>query len=207
MIFINIEVFILIFCLSFDVLIASFAYGSDKIKIPFKSMFLINIIITLLFIISLFLGNVLSNVLNVNLIKIISFLILFCLGIFKLFEFSIKKYFGKIKSEKKFKLFNFNFILQVVNDNTLADVNSDLDLSLKESITLGIALSLDGIAAAISVGLFFSNYLFVLFVSFSITFIMFLIGNILGRKISMKEINLGWLSGLILIILAITKII
>lgn len=201
------EIFILIFFLSLDVLFASFAYGADQIKIPFKSILSITIIVTFLFIFSLFLGNSVGHFLDFYTIKIISFLILFCLSLSKFFEFSIKKYFSKLSS-KNFKLFNFNFIVQVINNNTLADSDNSKTLSLKESISLGFVLSLDGMSAAFSTGLMFNNYFLVLISSFSITLFMFLLGNILGKKIkSNNNSNYSWISGIVLLILAITKII
>lgn len=143
---------------------------------------------------------------NINVINIISFIILLCLGIYKIFEYSIKKYFKELK-EKEFNLFNIKFILNVVTNNTLADIDNSKILSVKESISLGVALSLDGICAALTVGLTFNNYFLIFILSFSITFFMFLAGNIIGKKTSTKNLNLNWLSGVILIILAITKII
>ncbi len=105
-------------------------------------------------------------------------------------------------------MYNVKFILQVIKDNTLADADKSKVLSIKESISLGMALSLDGICAAVSFGLSFNNYIIVFIFSFSITFIMFILGNVIGKKINNgKELNLSWLSGVILLILAITKLI
>lgn len=169
-------------------------------------MITISIIVTLLFIISLFIGNIIGSFLDINIIKYISFVILLFLGLYKLFEFTIKNFYIKL-NDKEFKLFNIKFILNVISDSTLADIDKSKKLSIKESISLGVALSLDGICAALTVGMVFTNYVITILLSFCITLFMFLIGNIIGKKISYKkDINLSWLSGFILIILAITKL-
>lgn len=201
------EIFVIILCLSFDALLASFSYGINRIKIPLKSMIIINLVITITFILAMVIGEILSDFINPSYLNIISFFILFSLAILKFFEYSIKKYFCNIKN-KSFKLYNMSFILSVVSDSTLADVDKSKELNCKEAISLGLALSLDGICAALSIGLLFNNYLLAFIYSFSITFLMFIIGNKLGNKISRKkDINLSWFSGLILLILSITKII
>ncbi len=201
------ELFILILCLSFDVLLASFSYGVNKIKIPFKSTLSINSTVTISFIIALLLGSVVSSFLDQTLIRVISFFILFALSLIKFFEYTIKRYFSKINN-KEFKMYDIKFILQVVQDNTLADTDKSKVLSVSESISLGLALSLDGMCAALSFGMEFNNYLLVFLFSFSITYIMLFLGNYIGKKIGeYKEFNLSWLSGVILFILAITKLI
>lgn len=200
-------VILLIFCLSFDVLLASFSYGIDKIKIPLKSIILMNLIITILFVTSNFFGELISLYVEQSVLNIISFFILFVLSLCNFFKYSIKKYFLKLNN-KKFTLYNINFIMQVAVDSTLADSDNSKILSLKEAISLGVALSLDGITVALSIGFFFNNYIILFLTSFVITISMFIIGNILGCKFSKKmDINLSWLSGIIFLILAITKIV
>ncbi|MGL6173899.1 MAG: manganese efflux pump, partial [Cellulosilyticaceae bacterium] len=72
---------------------------------------------------------------------------------------------------------------------------------------LGAALSLDSIAVGIGIGLLNINYLQVLILSLLINLIMLSLGNLVGYKLSQKwGVDLGWLSGLILILLAMSKI-
>lgn len=203
----DLEIIIIMLCLSIDVLLTSFSYGVDKIKIPLKSVFIINLVTTILFIISLIIGSITSSFLDINMINIISFLILFALGITKLFEFSFKKLFSKL-SIKEFKIYDFKFILQVVSDSRLADSDQSKMLSSKEAISLAIALSLDGICAAFSIGMSYNNYLIISLLSFTITTLMFISGNVLGKGFfAKKNLNIGWLCGVLLIALAVSKII
>ncbi len=167
---------------------------------------MINLIITLLFIVSLLLGSVISNFLNTFAIKLISFFILFCLALTKIFEYSIKKLCSTL-TDKEFKIFDFTFILKIVNDNTLADKDHSKILSPKEGIPLAIALSLDGICAALSIGMYSIDYYKITFFSFCITFIMFIAGNVLGKGFFAKrKMDLSWISVLILLCLAFSKL-
>lgn len=203
---INFEIILLIICLSLDGLVASLSYGVEQIKIPYKSTFIINFINTTTFIFAMFIGQIIGDLINSNILKLISFLILFSLGLWKILEYSCKKYFTKNKN-KTFKMFDIKFILQIANDSTIADKDKSKTLSSLEAISLGLALSLDGICAGLSVGLTYSNYISIFLCVFSITYTMFAIGNVIGNSLSQKrKINLSWLSGIILLILSFTKI-
>ncbi len=204
---IHIENLIIILCLSIDVLLTSLSYGIERIKIPFFSIFILNIIISSSFFLSMILGQFITPLLDDLIIRLFSFIILFLIGIFKLLEYCIKKYFDSNNSTKEFSIFNFKFVLQVLNDSIVADKDNSKVLSCKETIPLGIALSLDGISVGISLGLSNSNFYSLGISSFLITILMFSLGNILGNKISSKrDINIGWICGTILLILAFSKL-
>jgi putative sporulation protein YtaF len=206
----TLEAILIVIALSSDALVASFAYGTNKIKIPFSSVLIINLICSLFLAISLYLGNILRPYIEVNLTKIICFFILFALGLTKLFDSTIKmliRRYNSISKELKFSMFNFNFILNVYANPQEADTDFSRILSPIEASTLAIALSLDGIAVGFGSAIGNVNSLKLFAFSLISDIIAVMVGFYIGNKVANKiKLDLSWLSGVILIIVAIMKL-
>jgi putative sporulation protein YtaF len=205
-----IEAFILVIALSVDAFVASFAYGTDKIKIPASSILIINSLCSGILVLFLLIGGVLRPLLPPKAVTILCFLILLILGIAKLFDSSIKILIKKFDSTSKkiqFSLKRITFILTVYADPQTADIDKSNILSPAESISLGIALSLDSAVVGLGAGVSSNNFLLILMLSFAIGFLAIYLGDIVGEKIASKtSLNLSWISGTLLIILAFLKI-
>jgi len=204
------EAIIIAIALSTDAFIASFAYGSNKIKIPFSSMQVISFICTGILGISLLLGTSLKPYLPSELLKIASFIILFILGIVKLLDNLIKSIINKhtiIDKQIKFSVLNLNFILNIYADPKEADLDESKTLSPSEALSLAIALSLDSLAAGF--GIAFGNINIFAIIICSLIFSMLSIksGAFIGNKISDKvPFQLSWLSGILLIFLSFLRL-
>ncbi|MGI5850439.1 MAG: manganese efflux pump, partial [Christensenellales bacterium] len=142
--------------------------------------------------------------------KLFCFLILIILGIIKLFDSSIKTLIRKHKGlnkQLKFSMFNLNFILNIYANPEEADVDYSYVLSPLEAVSLAIAVSLDGLAAGFGAGLANFNILEVLLFSLVFGIFAVFLGCYIGNKIAEKlKINISWLSGVLLIVLAILKL-
>ncbi|GAA0078383.1 hypothetical protein UT300005_27620 [Clostridium sp. CTA-5] len=140
---------------------------------------------------------------------IIGFILLMCLGIYRLFECIFKSYISKrskIDTPLTFKLFDFKFVLDVYADETKADFDNSKILNPKEAFYLALALSLDSLAVGFGSSLTSINYLQVIILCFIIGFLAVSIGVFVGKKVADNiNIELSWLSGVLLIILAIIK--
>ena len=206
-----VESLLLVCSLCIDTFVASIAYGTDKIKIPFSSTIIINFTCSLFLAISLFVGSILKDFLNPNIATIISFCLLFLLGVYRLFESFFKKYIKKcsdIGVPLTFKIFDFKFVLQIYADEIKADYDNSKILTPKEALYLSVALSLDSLAVGFGSSLGNINYLEVLILSIIIGFIALSSGGYLGRKFAQKvDVNLSWLSGAMLIALSIMRVI
>ncbi|WP_195938936.1 sporulation membrane protein YtaF [Romboutsia sp. 1001713B170131_170501_G6] len=200
---------LLVLSLSLDTFVASVAYGTNKIKIPFKSASIITLVSTITLGISLFFGSLFKDLLSANIASILSFLLLLGLGIFRLFECIIKSYIDKIYNHQApltFKLFDFKFVLEIYADETKADYDKSKMLTPKEALYLAIALSLDSLAVGFGSSLGYINYSEVLLLSLIIGFLSLLFGCIVGYHINkISNINLSWLSGVMLIALAFIR--
>lgn len=203
------ETILLVLSVSIDSFVASIAYGTDKIKIPISSALIIDVVCSLMLGISLFLGSFLKNYIPISLARGISFLILFLLGIYRLFEYLFKSYINKKSNINKpltFKLFDFNFVLKVYADEVKADFDNSKILSAKEAFYLAFALSLDSLAVGFGSSLLAINYISAIITCLLVGIIAILTGVYIGRKfIEKANLNLSWLSGALLIVLAFMR--
>lgn len=196
------EIFLLLSALSVDAFVASFGYGAGGIKMPYLSVQIINLICTCFLAVSLYFGYLTQSFINEKAALWISFSVLMIMGLWKLSGHFIKQKFKK--KEKK----NKSLLAEITEDYTKADVDNSKILSPLESVTLAVALSIDGIS--VGFGYSVSNYNLLLVIAFSLIsdFIAIYSGYFFGKLISKKiKTNLSWISGVILIFLAVSKFI
>lgn len=209
-VFIILESILFVTALSTDALIASLAYGSNKIKIPFVSVQVITFLCTGILGISLLIGAFLKPFLPTEFLKGISFTILFFLGIMRLLDNIIKALIDKytiINKQIKFSMLNLNFILNIYADPKGADIDESKILSPREALSLGIALSFDSLAAGVGAGLGNVNIIAALLASLLFSTAAIKCGEMIGNKLSDKvPFQLSWLSGIILIALAVVRL-
>ena len=106
----------------------------------------------------------------------------------------------------KFKIFDINFVLQVYADEVKADFDKSKTLTLKEAFYLSIALSFDSLATGIAGSALIDSYILTIFLCFVIGIILIYVGVFIGRKLSEKtNLDLSWLSGFFLMLLAFSK--
>ncbi|MBC8586971.1 sporulation membrane protein YtaF [Paratissierella segnis] len=203
------ETILLVLILSLDSFLTSIAYGTNKIKIPFSSIIIINIVCTFFLSISLLLGSQIRKILPGNIAVIVSFALLFLMGLYYLFEGLIKSHIEKksVKSKIKLKIFNIYIIVDIYLDETKADFNKSKKLDSIEAIALATTLSIDSLAIGFGSSLSNVNGIYILGLSFLFGIFSVWSGQLIGRKlIENSKLNLSWLAGVILIILAFLKI-
>ena len=173
------EAAILASSLSLDALTAGFAYGSSGIKIPFASTIVITVICSFITGLGFLIGDVLKSYIPSWIIIGVTFIILFILGIIKLLDRNITK----------------------------ADMDFSKTISPIEAAFLASSLSLDGLAVGIGAALGNVNGLAVFLFSLITNTVSIMVGCFIGNKIAIKtQINLSWLSGIVLIIIAFLKL-
>lgn len=201
---------ILAFSCSIDAFAASFAYGSNKIKIPMLSVQIINFLCSAFLGISLLIGALVRGFLPGELAKIICFVVLLILGVIKLWDSITKALIRKhnvINKQLKFSMFNFKFILNLYSNPLDADVDASKSISPAEAVALAISLSLDGLAAGFGAALGHVNVWAAFLASLAFTTAAVLAGCRLGNALAGKlPFDLSWLAGVILILLAVSKL-
>lgn len=204
------ESVIFVAAISTDALIASLAYGSNKIRIPMVSTLVISFLCTAILGFSLLVGILFRAYIPIGVLHLVSFSILFVLGVIKLLDNIIKASIDKhtiINKQIKFQFLNLNFILNIYANPKEADLDESKTLSPKEALSLAIALSMDSLAAGVGAALANINRLALLAASLLLTVLAVKSGELLGNKLSDKlPFRLSWLSGIILISLAFLRL-
>lgn len=183
--------------LSVDSFIAAFSYGTSKIKIPLPSVGIISVTGSLITGLSMLAGSFVKDFIPPGFTTLLSFGILFLLGVLKLFESS-----------------------SPVN----ADKDNSHSISAREALSLSAALSLDGCAAgfgaslsagtpaspgAAAAGTVSSLVPVAAVFLFSLIFGVFMVlaGSHIGNKAAGRlPIKPGIIGGLLLILLAVARL-
>lgn len=204
------EAFVLASALSMDAFVASLAYGSNKIKMPFLSAQIINVICSSILGISLLVGTIIRQYIPSSVTKVVCFIILFILGLVALLDGATKSFIRKhnnLSKKIEFSMFNFRFILNLYANPEDADVDESRFISPIEATSLAIALSLDGLAVGFGAALGNVNGLMVFLCSLVTNSLAVILGCYVGNKIAHKiTFNLSCISGLLLIVLAFLKL-
>ena len=194
--------------LSTDIFACGLAYGAGKIKIPVKSAAVISIICGLSLGLTSFIGGIIRPYISARAIKYISFAVLLAIGLFKLFEEVLRALLARTtRKELSLNLLGFRLILKVFQDETEADKNKDKILSSAEAVSLAAATSLDSLAVGFSAGLGSAPVWLLPLAVTLVSFAAVLCGTAAGKKAAAKSrINLSWISGAVLVIIAVTKL-
>lgn len=183
--------------LSVDSFIAAFSYGTSKIKITLPSVGIISVTGSLITGLSMLAGSFVKDFIPPGFTTLLSFGILFLLGVLKLFESS---------------------------EPANADKDNSHSISAKEALSLSAALSLDGCAAgfgaslsagtpaspgAAAAGTVSSLVPVAAVFLFSLIFGVFMVlaGSHIGNKAAGRlPIKPGIIGGLLLILLAVARL-
>lgn len=204
------EALVLVLALSVDTFVASFAYGANRIRIPFRSVAVINLICTLMLALSLLAGSLIRPYIPQEITRVVCFSILLILGVVKLCDSTLKAYIRKnrhLRKKVSFSLLHLNFILQIYADPEQADKDASQELSVGEAVSLAVALSLDGLAVGFGAALTSINVWLAVGISLIGGALLMKLGCFIGRKAAEKlSLDLSWLSGVLLMVLAFLKL-
>lgn len=204
------ESIMIVTALSMDAFVASFAYGTNKVKIPFSSVTVINVVCSSILAVSLYFGSIVSRFIPEELTHIICFLILFILGTVKfadsVLSWAIKR--GKnLCRTLRFSLMGFLFTVNVEPSDDEEEISEKKILKPSEAASLSIALSLDGLAVGFGASLVNSDSVQIVAFSLISDMVAVMLGCFLGNRVAEKiSFNLSWLSGIMLMLLAFLKL-
>lgn len=204
------RLFVLVTALSLDAFAASFVYGTDNVKIPTSSVAIITALSTGILFVFLILGSWFGAFIPARFTSALCFLLLFVLGLIKLFDGTLKALIRSSHTIQKkvcFSIASVNFILTVYADPSIANREDISVLSPLEALSLGLALSLDSAAAGFGAGMMTFHLPLTIFLSLLLNAAAVLLGSFLGRVlVKCSNLDLSWLSGILLMALAISKL-
>lgn len=207
MIFTMMPVLLFMLAVSIDSLTAGFSYGTSRVHIkPLAALFLIfipSVSITLM----TQLGSLLFSFFPAHIFSMLSFLLLLFLACEKLVESLIRHLAGKypdIVGNWAYKIKQVNIIFTIYFSPEDANKQDVQVLSAKEAFFLSLALSLDSILTSMAFSYQAPSLLSFFLLAVLFHCLLFWAGFLLGLFVSEKlAIDLSWLSGLFLLLLAL----
>lgn len=180
---------------------AAVGIGAAGIKVPVRSAVIISFTGALFLSCSAAFADLIGQFIPERVCEAVSFVLLMLLGLFNLFQGYFKRLAERLKRGGKTSNPAVLFF-----DGTAADTDGSKSISPREAVALAAALSADSLVTGVSAGLDSLNVPLLAAVSFAAGLLSISLGWRLGRKIaSSLNINLGWLCGAALIVLAFLK--
>ncbi|KAB2951857.1 sporulation membrane protein YtaF [Heliorestis acidaminivorans] len=226
------SLFVLAFALSVDGFAAAVAYGLKRIRVPFFSLLIICLCSTAAMALALLAGQGLSSFFPEAWIGKVGGIILICLGLLQLYN-SKKVQSQRIEKncpnnqdtvvkasafstatvkevEKVFSLTvpPFGLVIQVFREPTRADLDSSGELSSQEAFLLGLALSMDALAAGFGASLLGGIPLYAPLIVGMSLFVLVVAGLWWGHKNARWAGGpwISYLAGLVLLSLGASKV-
>ena len=155
-------------------------------------------------------GTVLQAIVPEDLTKAVCFTSLFILGAIRLADSLIKNYINhncEVHKDIHFSFSQLKFIISIYGNPTAADSDHSHTLSMRETVFLAFAMSIDSLVAGTFAAFLQLNILLTMLVAFLVGVGAMYAGQLFGRKIASRlNLNLSWLSGVMFILLAFSKL-
>ncbi len=199
------QVFLLIFSLSLDSLMAGFSLGMSRIRIPMKYLLLLNGIGAILLFFSINFGMFFEQYIPISFTHIFSTILFIILGMEKILE-SIFHFIIKRELEFKIQISKIELIFRIYKNPEVSDMDLSKHITFKEAFCLGLALSLDNLAIGLGIGFMNISSIGVTLLSFVSGIFLIAIGHFLGALLGkQRKVDSSWISGVLIIILAFVK--
>ena len=191
------EIILLITAVSVDGFVSAIGISSAGIKIPWCSAIVISLTGTLFLGTAVFFSDYIAEFIPEQICSGISTAILVMLGILNLFHGSISRKSNEKSCPKAVKMYF---------DGTQADKDLSKSISCAEAVILAAALSADSLVTGMGAGLDGMDIIPLLLFSAVSGVISICSGTYIGRHIIFTgKLNLQWIGGILLILLAFTK--
>lgn len=205
------EALALAVALSLDGFVASFAYGSNHIRMPWQSVLVVDGVCCGAIGLFLWLGSLGRPFLPVGQTDALYCGILLVLGGAKLLDGIIKsaiKRHGSLQKSMGFSVSSLRFVLYVYAQPVAADVDGSKTISPVEALSLALALSADGMAVGFGAALGQASAPMVVACSLVVNAAALVAGCWLGNRAAQHlRFNVSWLSGVVLIVLALMRLV
>ena len=206
------SLFLLALAVSIDNFSVGFTYGLRKMKIPFKSIFIIACCSGLTLLVSMLVGHVIAQVFSSEFAESIGGGILIILGLWILYQFfqtdKEREIITKEKNLVNFEIKSLGIVINILKKPMSADFDNSGTITGVEAIVLGFALSLDAFGAGIGASMLGYSPLFltiaVIIMSTSFVSLGMVGGALLSKKSYMEKFS--FIPGIILIIIGIFKL-
>ncbi|MEA5010543.1 MAG: manganese efflux pump [Angelakisella sp.] len=205
-----IRLLLLVLALCLDSFMAALSLSCDQIRVPLTSAVVISGVSAGFLAAAMGVGQLAQPFLPPAAAAAAGCILLCALGLARLLDNAIKRLIRKSHegwADLHFRFLSFQCILHIYADSSAADADRSKAITPMEALPLAIALSLDSLAAGLGVGLGGSATFLAAGIALALCMgtISVVAGCKLGRYFCGK-IDLGWLGGIMLIFLGISKL-
>ncbi|HWP97722.1 MAG TPA: sporulation membrane protein YtaF [Syntrophomonadaceae bacterium] len=198
--------------LSMDGFMVGIAYGIKKIGLPLVSLLVITLASVSVVSISMIFGKGLALVIPPVFALHIGAFLLIGLGLYHLMS-GIRQKINNLEGDEEEPILTLSIkalgiIIQILKNPSRADFDASGEIGLRESVFLGLALSVDALGAGIGLALTGANILYTASSVGMIQFILVNSGIFLGKFINSERLKeaLSLVPGIILIGIGLLKI-
>ena len=200
------SIFLLCVAPNLDNMAIGLAYGARKINVPFKSNLAIAIFSGLATLLSAALGNVISNIMPSFIGNAIGGSIVSIMGAYTIYQYFHDK--NQVNHSHSINELGIENLKAIMEDPTIADKDFSGDISLKESILLGIALAVNCLGTGLGAGMVGINIFVLSLCVIVFSVITIWIGAFVGKRFASKFLgqNATLISGVLLFCVGIYEI-
>lgn len=198
--------------ISMDTFGIGVTYGMKRIKVPFFSLLLINIISLLFLAIAFLIGNILLNFITIFQAKLLSSALILLLGIVFFIQAYLDCHYPAGKGKQTIKMISikaFGIVINIIRDPSSGDRDHSGVIELKEATYIGIALAMDAFTIGLAISIVKVHMLLFITSIFIINILFFKIGELIGKKMGRitSDHVLKYISATILICLGLLRLI
>ena len=201
-----VSVFFLCLAPNLDNMAIGLAYGARKINVPCKSNLAIVVFSGMATLISAALGNILLNIIPDYIGQIIGGSIVALMGMYTI----IKYFLDKRKTLRTYEMgeSGIDNLIAVMEDPVIADKDFSGDISLKESILLGIALAVNCLGTGFGAGMAGVNVFILSFAVVCFSLLTIFVGVLIGKKFASRFLGdkATIISGILLFLVGLYEI-
>jgi len=214
---------VLAFAVSLDGFGVGLTYGMRKIRIPLWSLLIVTLCSALVILIAMQVGSLLTGLISADGARMLGAVILIAVGSFAIYNMLNQKEKDPLEENGnerapaqqqaakqtllQVELKKIGLVIQILRTPSSADVDRSGDISMKEALVLGCALSMDAFGAGIGASLVgFHSWLTAL--TIALMSLLFLYSGMrLGRRLADTKVlqKMAYLPGLMLILIGISK--
>ncbi len=208
------QCFLIALAISVDSFSVGMAYGIKNIKIPLRSIFILDIISISLLSIGFFAGNILTKYAPSFLTNIFGACILFIIGLWYIVQGWLNHKYPKEETKEAVSIAiisinSLGIAINIMRDPSRVDLDISGVIDTKEAILLGFALAADSLAVGLVVALSSLSMILITLLMVGILNLLLLKAGInFGKKYLTYQFRekTAFVPGIILIILAIIRL-
>lgn len=190
--------------INLDVFLAAAAYRNDGINIPRRSICVICTFSSAILFLSISLADLVTSYIPVGVCRKISIIAMSAIGmgiILRSISRSLTEHIpdGKLLT---LKTASYSLVIRLYLDDTAADSDNSKSLSVREAVALAAASSIDCAAVGMGLGTADIKPFAVSLLTFATAICAMLLGGLAGKKISSLHLDLSWVGGILLIVMA-----